>query len=90
MSRLAIPELDLGVAIHDGWARFWYRDEMLPLSPDLQRNLDKVTEELRVTKEKLLQAEERERQAGELERQAEEREQSLLAQLRAMGVDPSR
>jgi Uma2 family endonuclease len=79
--RLAIPELDLEVAIHDGWARFWYRDEMLPLSPDLQRSLDKLTEELRLTREKLLQVE------GQA-RQVEEREQRLLAQLRALGIEP--
>ncbi len=72
--RLAIPELDLSVAIHDGWARFWYRDEMLQLSPDLQRSLDKMAEELRVTKEKL--------------RLANEREQRLMAQLRALGIEP--
>ncbi len=86
--RLAIPELDLGVAIHDGWARFWYRGEMLQLSPDLQRNLDKVAEKLRITEGKLLQSQEETRLAEEKIRQANEREARLLAQLKALGVEP--
>jgi Uma2 family endonuclease len=79
--RLAIPELKLEVAIHDGWARYWYRGEMLPLSPDLQRTVDKMVEELRATKEKL-------RRAEEQTHQTQEREQRLLAQLRALGIEP--
>ena len=93
--RLAIPELDLGVAIHDGWARFWYRGEMLQLSPDLQRALDRMSEKLRITEGKLLQSQEETRQAEEQTRQAREhtrlakdREQSLIAQLKALGVEP--
>ena len=29
--RLAIPPLELEVALHDSWVRFWFRGEMLPL-----------------------------------------------------------
>lgn len=33
--RLPIPELELEVALLDGWARFWFRGELLPLPVDL-------------------------------------------------------
>ena len=93
--RLAIPELDLEVAIHDGWARYWYRGEMLALSPDLQRSVDKMTEELRATREHLRQSQTNLhqsqtdlRQSQTDLRQSQEREQRLLAQLRASGIEP--
>ena len=38
-SRYPIPELELEVALLDGWVRFWYRGELLPLPADLQREL---------------------------------------------------
>jgi Uma2 family endonuclease len=37
--RLAIPELDLEVAVHEGWVRFWFRGELLSLPGDLLREL---------------------------------------------------
>jgi hypothetical protein len=37
--RLAIPALDLEVALLDAWVRFWYKGELLPLPVDLQHNL---------------------------------------------------
>jgi Uma2 family endonuclease len=40
--RLAIPELEMEVALLDDWVRFWYQGELLPLPPDLQRELDKA------------------------------------------------
>jgi Uma2 family endonuclease len=42
--RLEIEELDLEMAIHDGWVRFWFKGKLLPLPADLQRELDAVTE----------------------------------------------
>lgn len=33
--RLAIPELELEVALLDGWARYWFRSELVPLPTDL-------------------------------------------------------
>jgi Uma2 family endonuclease len=41
--RYEIPELDLEVALMDGWVRFWYRGELLSLPADQQRELDKTT-----------------------------------------------
>src|SRR5262249_5099891 len=35
--RLALPELDLELALLDGWVRFWYKGDLLPLPADLQR-----------------------------------------------------
>lgn len=33
--RLPISELELEVAILEGWVRFWFRGELVPLAPDL-------------------------------------------------------
>ena len=53
--RYPIPELDLEVGLLDGWVRFWYQGELLPLPADLQHNLDqgqrRVDELLRRTKQ---------------------------------------
>jgi Uma2 family endonuclease len=35
--RLAIPELEIEAAILDGWVRFWFRGELVPLPGDLLR-----------------------------------------------------
>jgi Uma2 family endonuclease len=47
--RHAVPELEIEVALIDGWVRFWYKGELLPLPADLQRELHaarrQVTEE---------------------------------------------
>ena len=93
--RLAIPELDLEVALLDEWARYWFRGELLQLPGDLQTSLDEAREEARRAEEKARRAEERARRAEERARQAqgkevEERRQKekLLAQLRTLGVQP--
>jgi hypothetical protein len=44
--RLAIPELDLEVALLDGWVRYWFRGELLPLPGDLLRQLNAVRTQL--------------------------------------------
>jgi Uma2 family endonuclease len=48
--RYAIPELELEVALLEGWARFWFRGELVPLPADLQGEW----EEERRQKEQLL------------------------------------
>jgi hypothetical protein len=40
--RLAVSELDMEVALLDGWVRYWYQGELLPLPADLQRDLDEA------------------------------------------------
>src|SRR5581483_1084336 len=46
--RLALPELDLEVGLLDGWVRFWYQGELLPLPADLQRQLNETQRQLAV------------------------------------------
>src|SRR6516164_11339836 len=43
--RLALPELELEVALLDGWVRFWFRGQLLPLPAELQRQLDDLRRE---------------------------------------------
>ena len=38
--RLEIPPLKLEVAIRDGWVRFWFEGELLPLPGDLLKERD--------------------------------------------------
>ena len=40
--RCALPELELAMGILDGWVRYWFRGELLPLPADLQRSLDQA------------------------------------------------
>ncbi|HZY88616.1 MAG TPA: Uma2 family endonuclease [Gemmataceae bacterium] len=72
--RYPLRELDLEVALLEGWVRFWYEGELLLLPAALQRDREEAHERAR-------RAEERE----ERERQEKER---LLAQLRELGVEP--
>jgi Uma2 family endonuclease len=44
--RLAIPELDMEVSLLDGWVRYWFKGELLPLPADLQRDLDETRRQL--------------------------------------------
>ena len=40
-----VPELEMAVGLVDGWARFWFRGEMLPLPADLQVSLDRAQQQ---------------------------------------------
>jgi Uma2 family endonuclease len=40
--RLAVPELEMEVALLDGWARFWHRGELLPVPTEMQGQLDEL------------------------------------------------
>jgi hypothetical protein len=44
--RYAIPELELAVGLLDGWVRYWFRGELLPLPADLLRSLEDTQEKL--------------------------------------------
>ena len=68
--RLALPELDLELALLDEWCRFWYRGELLPLPADLLRRFEEA--ERRAEQEK--QRAEQEKQRAD----AAERELELL------------
>lgn len=72
--RLPIPELELEVAVLDGWARFWFRGELLPLPGDLLRQLDATRDQLDAAREQL-------RAASESQRLAEQRAVAAEAEL---------
>lgn len=42
--RCAIPELEIEVGVQDGWVRFWYRGELLPLPGEMLRSLEDAEE----------------------------------------------
>jgi len=77
--RYAIEEIDVEVAILDGWLRFWYDGELVPLSGELLLELDQ-TRKQRDEAVRQRDAAVRERDAERLLREAAERE---LAELRA-------
>jgi hypothetical protein len=91
--RFAIPELEMEVALLDGWVRFWYQGELLPLPADLLRDLEDTRRELRQATRRanaLQQRAEAEAQRAEAEAQRAEAEHQArltleqeLAQLRA-------
>ncbi|HEY7329874.1 MAG TPA: Uma2 family endonuclease [Gemmataceae bacterium] len=64
--RLAIPELDMEVALLDGWVRYWFQGELLPLPADLQKDLDEARRQLADAK-RLADAEQQARLAAEQE-----------------------
>jgi Uma2 family endonuclease len=77
--RYPIPDLDLELALLDGWVRFWYQGELLPLPAELQRQLE---ESRRKTEEARRQAADEKRRADDLQQRLEAAEREL-ARLRA-------
>jgi Uma2 family endonuclease len=53
----AIPEVDLEVGLLDGWVRYWYQGELLPLSVELQRALEEVRRQVDELRERVEYAE---------------------------------
>jgi Uma2 family endonuclease len=45
--RYPIPPVEIEVAIRDGWVRFWYQGELLPLPADLQRERDNARKQIK-------------------------------------------
>jgi Uma2 family endonuclease len=84
--RYAIPELDLEIGLLDGWVRYWYQGELLPLPADMQQQLDaarrQVVDAKREAEQAMRQAAEATNRAEDLQRQLEAAEQEL-ARLRA-------
>src|SRR5262249_14922675 len=72
--RYAISELEIEVKILDGWVRFWYQGQLLPLPADMQRELDAANRRAR----------EADRRAADLQRRLELAEQEL-ARFRTLG-----
>jgi Uma2 family endonuclease len=74
--RLAIAELELELALHESWLRFWFRGELLPLPGDL-------LQQVRQEKQRAEQAEQRaeqEKQRAEQEKQRAEQEKQRAEQ----------
>lgn len=84
--RCALQDIELQVGLLDGWVRFWYRGELLPLPADLQRDLDaarrEVAEQKRRADDEKRRADDAQRSAAELRQRLEATEREL-AQLRA-------
>jgi Uma2 family endonuclease len=74
--RLALPELNLEMALLDGWCRFWYQGELLPLPAELLHRLEEA--EQRAEQEK--QRAEQEKQRAEQEKQRAEQEKQRAEQ----------
>jgi hypothetical protein len=93
--RYPIPELHMEVGLLDGWVRFWYKGELLPLPADLLRQLEAMRQQLqqaqeqaRLATERAQLAEQQARQAAEQARRATEEAERLRARLRELGIDP--
>jgi Uma2 family endonuclease len=70
--RYAIPELELELALRDGWVRYWFRGKLLPLPAELQRELDDTRRQLEDTNRQLAE-----------ERRARQMAEDELSRLRA-------
>lgn len=79
--RSLIPELDMEVALLDGWVRFWHRGELLPLPRDLKQSLEKSQQALEDAQQAIDDAQ---RDRDDAIRRAEKAERELAA-LRARG-----
>jgi Uma2 family endonuclease len=74
--RYPVPELDLEVALLDGWVRFWYQGELLPLPAELQSELDETRRQLAAERRR---ADEEARRADRLQQEMEQERQARLA-----------
>jgi Uma2 family endonuclease len=74
--RRAIPELEVEVGLLDGWVRFWFRGELVPLPGDLVLQLEESRrrreEEERLRQEAVRRAEEEARLRQEAVQKADE------------------
>jgi Uma2 family endonuclease len=64
--RIAVPELDLEIGIHDRWVRYWHRGAMLKVPAELMQEMQAQVHMLK------RQAEQIDRQAEQIDRQAEQ------------------
>jgi hypothetical protein len=81
--RYAIRELEMEVALLDGWVRFWFRGELLPLPADLLRQLEQTRHDLQETRRDLQET------RGRLQA-AEEEAARLRAELEALHRKPAK
>jgi Uma2 family endonuclease len=55
--RYPLPEVETEVAIHDGWVRYWFLGDLLPLPADLMRQLQEARQREEETRRALQAAE---------------------------------
>jgi hypothetical protein len=90
--RYPVPELELEAALLDGWVRYWFRGQLLPLPAELLKQVESEREgrveaqrqaeqAQRQAEQAVLRASEAER-AAEAERQARQAAEAELARLR--------
>ena len=78
----AIPELEVEVAEHEHWLRYWFRGKLLPLTAELAIDLEKSQKELRRARQQLRKAESRiERAEAQAAQATAQAEQERLARL---------
>lgn len=89
--RFAIPQLEMEAALLDGWVRYWFRGQLLPLPGELLRELEKKNEQLQQQNELLQEAQRRAEAESQArlaaERKAAEEQQradNLAAELERM------
>lgn len=74
--RLGIPELEVEVAVFDGWARYWLKGELLRLPAELQEQMEVMQQQLRRAErfgqQEKRRADAQERRADAQEQRAEE------------------
>src|SRR5262249_47188305 len=81
-----IPELDLELALVDGWIRFWHQGQLLPLPDQLKEALDEAIQRAKQAEKR---ADEATKRADDLQARVESNEQTIrslqeeLARLRA-------
>lgn len=72
--RYAIPELELELALLDGWVRYWFRGELLPLPAQMLHDLEAAQ---RQTEEQRRRAENAEQRAAALQRELDQLRQKM-------------
>src|SRR5262249_33068267 len=82
--RCALPQLEMEVALLDGWVRFWFRGELLPLPADLLREVQAMREQLRHA-ERLVEQEKQARLAAEARADSLAKELERMRQSQAGG-----
>ncbi len=71
--RYPIPKLEMEIALLDGWVRYWYQGELLPLPAEMLRALDQTRSQL-----------EQERARANAEQAARQAAEEEIARLRAL------
>jgi hypothetical protein len=57
--RYEVEELNLAVAIHEGWVRYWHEGKLIPVTEEMTRDLDAANHRANKAEERAGKAEER-------------------------------